>query len=223
MGVYFAQTLGLLAIYMRLPTVAIVDYHINNLHSVIRAFVTAGARAIIATDAAAIRDADRIVLPGIGHFGQAVENLTRLGMMEALTEEVMSRGKPVLGICLGMQLMMAMSEEAPGYYGLAWLGGEVARLYAADPVRYKVPHIGWNAIHSVKESRLLRGIPDGTAFYFTHSYTCLLHDTAAAAATTDYGGHFTSVIEQNNIFAVQFHPEKSRLPGISVLKNFLTL
>jgi glutamine amidotransferase len=184
---------------------------------------SAGAKVIVTARAADLAAADKIVLPGIGHFGQAVENLSRGGLLETLTDQVVGKGKPVLGICLGMQLMMAMSEEAPGYYGLAWLGGEVVRLHATDTRHFKVPHIGWNSILLRKESRLLRGIADGTSFYFTHSYNCLVGDSSSVAALTHYDSPFVSVIEQGSIFAVQFHPEKSHAAGATLLQNFVTI
>ena len=205
------------------PTVAIIDYGINNLLSVYRMMEAAGAKAVVTNKPADLAGADKIVLPGIGHFGQAMQNLSGIGLIQSLAEQVLGKEKPVLGICLGMQLMMHTSEEAAGHYGLCWLPGDVARLHASDALRHKVPHIGWNSITVLKDSRLLRGIPSGSEFYFTHSYTCLMESEGDVVATTNYNGPFASIVEHRSIFAVQFHPEKSRAAGAALLQNFVTL
>lgn len=202
-------------------TIVIVDYAVSNLRSVYRKLGELGVAALVTSKPSDLHKADKIILPGIGHFGQAARNLLDCGLAQALTEQVMGQGKPVLGICLGMQLMMESSEEAPGRRGLGWIKGQAARLQVADARRYKVPHIGWNSVTARKESRLLRGIADGSEFYFTHSYSCLLRDETAVAATTDYSEPFVSVVEQGSLFAVQFHPEKSHAAGSALLENFL--
>lgn len=202
-------------------TIAIVDYEVSNLHSVSRKLGELGVAALVTNDPCDFSKADKIILPGIGHFGRAAQSLFDHGLAQELTEQVMGKGKPVLGICLGMQLMMESSEEAAGWRGLGWVKGQAVRLQVADAGRYKVPHIGWNSVAARRESRLLRDIAEGSEFYFTHSYCCLLRDETAVAATTDYSEPFVSVVEQGSIFAVQFHPEKSRAAGSALLENFL--
>jgi imidazole glycerol-phosphate synthase subunit HisH len=174
---------------------------------------------------AAVEDlqcADKIVLPGVGHFGRAMAELNVRGLCDALNEAVLEKRKPVLGICLGMELMARRSEEGDAE-GLGWLDAKAVKFRFDDRQRYKVPHMGWNTLSPKQDSLLLKGISDKSEFYFAHSYYLKLDDTANAAANTSYGNVFPSAIERDNIFGVQFHPEKSHAAGLQILRNFVAL
>jgi glutamine amidotransferase len=202
--------------------ITIVDYGMGNLHSVRRRFERIGVNTIVASDANDLRRAERVVLPGIGHFQRAMENLRALHLLEALDEVARARRVPVLGICLGMQLMARRSEEG-GDQGLGWVDAEVVRFRVDDPVRYKVPHIGWNGITVRKDSALLKGVPSDGQFYFAHSYHLVTSAASIVLCETAYSHPFASAIESENLFGVQFHPEKSHGVGELVLRNFVRL
>ena len=203
-----------------MATVLVVDYGTGNLQTVSRRLDQLGARALISSDPAQVSSAEKIVLPGVGHFGNAMQNLMRTGLADALNEAVLVRQVPILGICLGMQLMAASSAEG-GAAGLAWFGGSVVRFEVADKLHFKVPHMGWNEVRQAKKSLLLRDIPDNSEFYFVHSFYYAPGTEEEVLLTSDYSSSFTCGIERNNIFGVQFHPEKSHAVGMKMLRNFI--
>jgi glutamine amidotransferase len=198
--------------------VAVIDNKLCNLDSISRAIETCGASAVKTSDPADLADADLLVLPGVGNFGPAMDNLNGFGLSEAIHREV-ARGKPLLGICLGMQLLARSSEEAPGQRGLSLIDGEV-ELLRREPGE-RIPHIGWNSVDQKAAEPVLAGIPTGADFYFVHSYHLRCFDPAQVVAVTQYGGGFTSVVRKGNIVGCQFHPEKSQNWGFVLLKNYL--
>jgi imidazole glycerol-phosphate synthase subunit HisH len=196
--------------------IAIVDYKAGNLTSVRKAFDHLGAETIVTSDPSQVSKANKIVLPGVGHFA-ATNILDDSGLRDAIVGSI-ERGVPFLGICVGMQWMLASSEEAPEVRGLALWPGECSRF----PADVKSPHVGWNSLQIRNgASRLLRGIAPGSYVYFTHSYRVPL--LAATAAECEYGGGFSAAVERDNLFGVQFHPEKSGQAGLTILKNFCDL
>jgi glutamine amidotransferase len=196
--------------------IAIVDYKAGNLTSVKKAFDHLGAETIVTSDPIQVSKADKIVVPGVGNFA-ATETLNDSGLRNVIVECI-ERGDPLLGICLGMQWMLASSEEAPEVHGLALWPGECSRF----PPDVKSPHVGWNSLQ-IRDgvSRLLRGVAPGSYVYFTHSYRVPL--LAATTAACEYGGGFSAVVEKDNLYGVQFHPEKSGAAGLTILKNFCDL
>jgi imidazole glycerol-phosphate synthase subunit HisH len=197
--------------------IAVVDYGMGNLRSVSNAFRKLGADITVTREKRAIRDSRAVVLPGVGAFGKCVENLKSFDLFDLLKEEI-GRGKPYLGICLGMQILLESSEEAPGVEGMGIIKGRVVRFRG----EMKIPHMGWNSIEIVKQSPIFNSIPDGSHFYFVHSYYPDPDPAENASATiTEYGRRFTSSIEKENVFASQFHPEKSQHIGLRLLHNFV--
>ncbi|WP_026784964.1 imidazole glycerol phosphate synthase subunit HisH [Pleomorphomonas koreensis] len=211
-------------------TVAIVDYGSGNLKSAAKAFERsvhdAGlADAVLVTaDPDAVRAADRVVLPGVGAFADCKAGLAAVpGMIEALTETVLGKGRPFLGICVGMQLMARRGVEKTVTDGLGWIDGEVVPIAPADPA-LKVPHMGWNTLDVRRPHALLQGLPtgeDGLHAYFVHSYHMTLADRDALVAVADYGGPVTAMVGRDNIAGTQFHPEKSQTLGLGLIANFL--
>jgi len=175
----------------------------------------AGAEVKVSRDPDEVRRGQRIVLPGVGAFGDAMDNLEKRGLAGVIREEV-DAGKPFLGICLGLDLLFEESDEHGLHRGLGLLPGRVELL----PTELKIPQIGWNQISTRKESRLLEGIPDGSSFYFVHSYAVVPREDSDILCTTDYGCTFVSAVERDNIAAFQFHPEKSSSLGLTILRNF---
>jgi glutamine amidotransferase len=205
-----------LAEHKGIAVIAIVDYKAGNLASVKKAFDHLGAETIVTNQPEAVAQADKIVLPGVGHFA-ATKALDDSGLRETIIERIEQKA-PFLGICVGMQWMLASSEEAPDVHGLALWPGECSRF----PFRVKSPHVGWNSLQIRNgSSRLLRGIADGAFVYFTHSYRVPL--LSSTAAECEYGGGFSAAVEQDNMFGVQFHPEKSGSAGLRILENFCGL
>lgn len=195
--------------------IAIVDYRAGNLASVKKALDHLGFASVITSDPQAVVRADKIVLPGVGHFA-ATETLSAEGLRQAIAEAI-QRGTPFLGICVGMQWLFESSEEAPGVPGLGVLAGRCARF----PAEVKSPHVGWNQLQVRNGSQLLRGIPSGSHVYFTHSYRAPL--VGETVAQCQYGGAFSAAVERENLFGVQFHPEKSGGHGLQMLRNFCAL
>lgn len=208
----------------------IVDYGSGNLHSVHKAFERAAREAGIAEtvaisgDPAVVRTAERIVLPGVGAFADCRRGLdATTGLVEALSEAVIARARPFLGICVGMQLLATRGLEYVTTPGLGWIAGDVALIEPADTA-LKIPHMGWNTLDLVRDHALFSGIPtgaDGLHAYFVHSYALHPANAADLVATTDYGGALTAVVARDNIAGVQFHPEKSQTLGLSLIANFL--
>ena len=198
--------------------IAIIDYDAGNLKSVEKALAALGADAVITRDHKEILEADGLILPGVGAFGDAMALLDQYGLPEVIRKAV-SMGKPLLGICLGLQLLFESSEESPGVKGLGICKGKILRIPDAEGL--KIPHMGWNSLHLDKQSRLFAGIPEGSFVYFVHSYYLKAEDAGIVAASTEYGCHIHASVEQDNIFACQFHPEKSGTVGLSILRNFL--
>jgi glutamine amidotransferase len=195
----------------------LVEYGAGNLPSVERAFARLGVQTERATQPAQITDSDAIVLPGVGHFGALLNALQAAGLSPPLKEFIAS-GKPFLGICVGLQALFAGSEEAPGIAGLSILPGGVTQL----PATGKLPHMGWNQVRRVRSSRLFAGVPDDAWFYFAHSYAAP-EAGDATVAWCNHGVKFVAALERENVFAVQFHPEKSGDPGARVLGNFVSI
>ncbi|MCL4440930.1 imidazole glycerol phosphate synthase [Desulforamulus profundi] len=196
--------------------IAIIDYGMGNLRSVQKAFQRVGCQAEIVQDPAAVEAAPAVVLPGVGAFADAMENLKKSGMIEAIHRAINS-GKPFLGICLGQQLLFESSVEFGTTRGLGIFPGTVKRFPGGD---LKVPHMGWNQVEIAKPSPLLEGVPAGAAFYFVHSYYVEPADPELAVTLTEYGLKFASVVGRNNVFGIQFHPEKSSTLGLRILENF---
>lgn len=193
--------------------IAIVDYQAGNLTSVKKAFDHLGAESVVTSDPEQVVKADKVVLPGVGHFA-ATGALDDSGLRDAIIDGI-ERYISFLGICVGMQWMLSSSQEAPEVHGLALWPGECSRF----PANVKSPHVGWNSLYMRNStSRLLRGIAPGSYVYFTHSYRVPL--LASTSAECEYGGGFSAVIERDNLFGVQFHPEKSGTTGLAILKNF---
>lgn len=197
--------------------IAIVDYGMGNLRSVSKAFESVGHRAVVTRDATVIQSAARVVLPGVGAFGDCMANLARFDLIEPIRSTIQS-GKPFLGICLGLQLLFTESEEFGVHKGLAIIPGRV-RKFTASPA-LKVPHMGWNQVHIQGNCPLFNNIPNGSECYFVHSYFVDPSDPMVTASTTNYGNSFASTIWKDNIVACQFHPEKSQSVGLRLLKNF---
>ena len=198
--------------------IAIVDYGVGNLFSLSSSFHAIGADVVITSAPDTIRSADKIVLPGVGAFGNAAKLLRQSGLGQIVVDEARS-GKPLLGICLGMQLLLERSFEYGEHNGLGLIPGDVVPMTPVVPEGYKVPHIGWNALHFTKESRLLRYIKEGDCVYFVHSFYA---DNCAdsVVATADYGKELTAAVQKGNIMGCQFHPEKSGEVGLNILRAF---
>ena len=200
--------------------IVVVDYGVGNVRSVVNALAAAGADAKVSARVEDLRAADRIVLPGVGAFADCMRNLAATGLIEPLTEEVRGRGKPFLGICVGMQLLVREGHEKGVHAGLGWLPGIVTRFTVEDK-GLKVPHVGWNEVIQTRRGVLLRGVRERATFYFVHSYHVVCDHPDVVSAVCDYGAPFTAALEQGNVFATQFHPEKSQENGQRVLQNFL--
>jgi glutamine amidotransferase len=197
--------------------IAIIDYQMGNLRSVQKGFEKVGHAATITDDPRELARAERIVLPGVGAFEDAITELERRHLVEPIKAAI-AAGKPFLGVCLGMQLLFDVSFEGGEFAGLGIIPGRVVRFQV--PAEYKVPHMGWNACKVVHRSPVLGDTPNGTHFYFVHSYHCVPDDPAVISLTADYPQPFVAAIWKENIFATQFHPEKSQSAGLQLLKNF---
>ncbi len=197
--------------------IAIIDYDAGNLRSVEKALQYLGKETIVTRDPEQIRKADKVILPGVGAFGDAMKKLQEYHL-DTLIHEIADSGKPLLGICLGLQLLFEESEESPGVEGLGILEGKIRRIPEGEGL--KVPHIGWNSLHLEHNGRLFRNIPENSYVYFVHSYYLEAKDPEIVKASTEYGVHIHASVEKNNLFACQFHPEKSSETGLQILKNF---
>ena len=200
--------------------VAIIDYDAGNIKSVQKAIESLGEEAIVTRDPEVILNAPRVILPGVGAFGDAMEKLHNYGLVDVI-HEVVKRNIPFLGICLGLQLLFERSDETPGVEGLGILKGEIKRI--PDTEGLKIPHIGWNSLKYPNSGRLYEGIPEESYVYFVHSYYLEARDEKMVVATTEYGTTIHASVEQGNVFACQFHPEKSSSVGLKILDNFLKI
>lgn len=200
--------------------IAIIDYDAGNLKSVEKALLSLGEDVLVTRDGEALLNADKVILPGVGHFGDAMEKLNGCGLVPII-REIARQGKPFLGICLGLQLLFERSEEAPGVEGLGILKGEILRI--PDKEGLKVPHIGWNSLRLQNQGRLFAGIREEPYVYFVHSYYLKAADPQIVKAVTEYGVEIDASVESGNVFACQFHPEKSSRTGLAILKNFAEL
>ena len=200
--------------------IAIIDYDAGNIKSVEKALQKLNAEVVITKDAEEILRADKVILPGVGAFGDAMDNLKKYGL-DKVIHQVVEKGTPFLGICLGLQLLFERSDETPGAIGLGILEGEVLRI--PDKNNLKIPHMGWNSLHLQNQGRLFQGISEQSYVYFVHSYYLKAKDADIVKATTDYGVNIHASVEKGNVFACQFHPEKSSEVGLQILKNFVEL
>lgn len=200
--------------------IAIIDYDAGNIKSVEKALKLLGEEAVITRDREIILSADKVILPGVGAFGDAMHNLKKYGLDEVI-REVVSKKTPFLGICLGLQLLFERSDETPGVKGLGILKGEILRI--PDKEGLKIPHMGWNSLKMQNDGRLFRGLPEEPYVYFVHSYYLKAEDESIVKATTGYSTLIHASVEKENVFACQFHPEKSSDTGLQILKNFVTL
>ena len=200
--------------------IAIVDYDAGNIKSVEKALQFLGEEPVVTRDKESLLQADKVIVPGVGAFGDAMGKMRQYGLVEVL-REIAGKGTPILGICLGLQLFFECSEETPGVEGLGLLPGKIVRI--PDKEGFKIPHMGWNSIQINPASRLLKGIEEGAYVYFVHSYYLQAENEADVAATTDYVVNIHAAAEHDNIFATQFHPEKSGEIGLQILKNFIEL
>lgn len=200
----------------------IVDYGMGNLASVANAFAAVGAEAVVSSKPDDVANASRVILPGVGAFGEAMSRLREGRLIEPLREAVLSRRVPCLGICLGMQLLAERSSEHGDHEGLGWIEGAVKRLEPSDPSLH-IPHIGWNSVRHPRPSPLFEKLPAEPTFYFVHSYQFVTRDPAATIGVCDYGGEVTAVVARDHVFGTQFHPEKSQKHGLALLRNFLAV
>ncbi len=200
--------------------IAIIDYGAGNLQSVKKAFDFIGAESVITDNPETINACDKILLPGVGSFGDAMDSMTQKGLVETVKQNAMS-GKPFLGICLGLQLLFEESEESPGVNGLGIFKGKIKKF--SPDIGLKIPHIGWNSLEIKQKDTLFKDIPENSYVYFVHSYYLHAEDENEIATVTNYGIDFHSAVGKNNIFATQFHPEKSGDVGLQILKNFASM
>ncbi len=200
--------------------IVIIDYDAGNIKSVEKALVKLGQQVCVTRDQEKILGADKVILPGVGAFGDAMEHLRQYGLVDVIRQTV-SKGTPFLGICLGLQLLFERSDEAPGVEGLGILKGEILRIPAQDGL--KIPHMGWNSLILCHDGRLFRGMKEEPCVYFVHSYYLKAEDEQIVKAVTEYGVRIHASVEKDNVFACQFHPEKSSDTGLHILKNFADL
>ncbi len=200
--------------------IAIIDYDAGNIKSVEKALHFLGQKTVVTRNRQEIIQADKVILPGVGAFGDAMEKLCRYGLKEVIYE-VAENGTPLLGICLGLQLLFERSEESLGVQGLGVLKGEIVRFPESPGL--KIPHMGWNSLKLPRRGKLFQGIPEESYVYFVHSYYLQAEDTSIVTAVSEYGVQIHASVEKENIFACQFHPEKSSDVGIQILKNFVDI
>lgn len=202
--------------------IVVIDYGMGNLYSVAKAFRRLQVDVKISSNLDDISSAEKLILPGVGHFKRGMENLAERGLIETLNDQVLNKKIPILGICLGMQLFTKHSEEGDRD-GLGWINAQTVKFKFEDQRKFRVPHIGWNTNEAQNTSALFNNIEEDASFYFVHSYYVDCNDTDAIVTNAEYGRQFTSTVSKNNIYATQFHPEKSHDQGLALLKNFVDL
>lgn len=200
--------------------IAIIDYDAGNIKSVEKALQALGEEAVVTRDEQVILNAEKVILPGVGAFGDAMGKLHQYGLVPII-KKVVEKQTPFLGICLGLQLLFESSEESPGVEGLGILKGRILRI--PEDVGLKVPHIGWNSLSYPNDGRLYAGIPEESYVYFVHSYYLAAEDESIVKAATQYGTYIHASVEKDNVFACQFHPEKSSDTGLKILQNFVNI
>ena len=200
--------------------IGIIDYDAGNIKSVEKALAYLGEETVVSRDPEVLTKADKVILPGVGSFGEAMENLHKYGLVPVI-KDMIKEGTPFLGICLGLQLLFESSEETPGVEGLGILKGRILRIPPSPGL--KIPHMGWNSLHLQNNGRLFKDIPEDTHVYFVHSYYLQAEEPEIVKAVTDYSTMIHASVEKNNVFACQFHPEKSSRYGLKILKNFAKL
>ena len=205
---------------MKPINIVIVDYGMGNIRSVHNALVRLGCSVKTSDNVHELEKADALILPGVGAFGEAVSNLASGQLIGPLIHLVRNEGKPLLGICLGMQLLADSSHERGSYKGLGLIPGEIHRLDVPSSLR--LPHVGWNSVHISRSTQMFKNIPNNGAFYFVHSYH-FVGDSNQVVATTDYGGEVAAAVQKDRVFGVQFHPERSQTNGLSLLSNFVAM
>ncbi|MFH1394332.1 MAG: imidazole glycerol phosphate synthase subunit HisH [Candidatus Micrarchaeota archaeon] len=202
--------------------IGIIDYGMGNLRSVYNALDLLGSEVMISSSPDELKKADKLVLPGVGAFGDGISNLRKSGLASFMQQEVIESQKPILGICLGMQLLAKEGFERGRHEGLGWIDASVRKFELSDK-GLKVPHVGWNEVTFTKENPIFSRISSGNCFYFVHSYHMVCADGQDVAATCEYGYTFTASVRKGNIFGTQFHPEKSQDVGLKVLENFIDM
>src|SRR3989344_1868175 len=203
--------------------IVVIDYGMGNLHSIAKALEYVGAEVLISSKIPDVKRADKLVLPGIGAFGDGIANLRELGLLDVLREEIVAKAKPFLGICLGMQLLADKSYEFGEHEGLGFVPGEVKKFdFLDNSKKLPVPHVGWNSMHFRTTHPILEGVRDGSHFYFVHSFHFVPQGENSLIGMSNYGYDFPAAIGYDNIFATQFHPEKSQKAGLKILKNFIS-
>lgn len=200
--------------------IALIDYDAGNTRSVEKALNFLGEESILTRDREALLRADKVILPGVGNFGEAMETLNRYGLISVI-HEIVEKKTPFLGICLGLQLLFEESQEAPGIPGLGILKGKILKIPAGEGL--KIPHMGWNSLELKNQGRLFAGIPEGAYVYFVHSYYLRAQEREIVKASARYGVEIDASVEKDNVFACQFHPEKSGYYGLKILENFIAL
>ena len=200
--------------------IGIIDYGLGNLTSVAGAVEKVGFEPKISGEAAVLGECGKLILPGVGAFGDGMRNLRERNLVEPLTELVMKAGKPILGICLGFQLLAKKSEEFGDHEGLGWIDAKVTGLKPSDKT-LRIPHVGWNELYQSADSILFDDVPDESLFYYVHTYKMEPADSSIRIGECDYGGRFTAAVQSGSVFGTQFHPEKSQLHGLTLLRNFL--
>ena len=200
--------------------IGIIDYDAGNIRSVEKALSYLGEKTVVSRNPETLKNADKVILPGVGSFGQAMENLHRYELVPVI-QDMIKEGKPFLGICLGLQLLLESSEESPGVEGLGILKGKILKIPSSPGL--KIPHMGWNSLQLQNNGRLFRNIPQDTYVYFVHSYYLQAQEPEIVKAVTGYGTEIHASVEKDNVFACQFHPEKSGKYGLEILKNFAEL
>ena len=200
--------------------IAIIDYDAGNIKSVEKALISLGEETKVTRDPQVILNADGVILPGVGAFGDAMDKLHSYGLVDVI-KQVVAKDTPFLGICLGLQLMFDSSEETPGVEGLGILPGKIVRIPDGEGI--KVPHIGWNSLIYPNQGRLYKGIPENSYVYFVHSYSLQAKEPEIVKAATEYGTYIHASVEKGNVFACQFHPEKSSSVGLKILQNYIDI